>query len=247
MFWANRTDKVAGLLLLVIVALSLVGFTTGISLGEVDPFARADVEVMLRTIDDSFGLWIASLVPFLIQEPLIVAAAALLYLIFRDRSPTLALVGAFALVAGSVTLMIHEAGAVTLGFLSADYLGPGGPGTITPGDPIILQAARTVSVGQAVTALLGQTSLGLGAAAFGTLLVWAPEGTSNPPRWLGVAGLVAGLAMISTWLFMWNHLAGGGVTLIGELATLILFTRLAIWLLHTASEKTEARIPIAAS
>jgi hypothetical protein len=247
MFWANRTDKVAGVLLLLIVILSVVGFIAGTPLGEVDPFARADVDVMLRTIRDSYGLWTASLVPFVIQEPLIVAVAALLYIIFRDRSQSLALLGAFGLVAGAVVLMIHEAGAVTLAYLSADYLGQGGPGTISAGDPVILQAARTVSVGQAATALFGQTSLGLGAAAFGTLLLWAPEGTKNPPRWLGVAGLVAGFAMISTWLFMWNHLAGGGVTLIGELATLILFTRLAVWLIRTARQETDAQIPVPAA
>lgn len=247
MYWANRTEKVAGVLLLLIVILSLVGFVAGTPLGEVDPFARTDVDDMLRTINDNFGVWVASLVPFVIQESLLVAVAALLYLLFRDRSQSLALVGAFALVAGSAVLMIHEAGAITLAYLSADYLAQGGPGAISAGDPVILQAARTVSVGQAATALFGQTSLGLGAVAFGTLFLWAPKGMRNPPRWLGLAGLVAGFGMVTTWVFMWNHLAGGGVTLVGELAILILFTRLAVWLLRAERLEANHQIPDAAA
>lgn len=235
MFWANRTDKVAGVLLLAVTILSVIGFIGGIPLGEVDPFARADVEDLLRTINENFGLWTTSLVPFVIQDILVVAITALLYLSFRDRSRTLALVGAFAVVAGSVALMIHEAGAMTLAFLSADFFGQGGPGSITSGDPIILETARAVSVGQALSALFGQTLSGVGVASFGALIVWAPEGERNPPRWIGAAGVLGGFGMVGTWVFLLNHLAGGGVTLIAELAILSMFAVLGVWFLRRPS------------
>jgi hypothetical protein len=127
---------------------------------------------------------------------------------------------------------MHEAGAITLAFLSADYLGEGGPATIAAGDPMILEAARTVGVGQAIAALFGQTALGFGVLAFGTLIAWAPEGDRNPSRWLGLVGLLAGVAMICTWVFLLNHLAGGGITLFGELAILVMFTWLGVWFLR---------------
>jgi hypothetical protein len=235
-FWANRTDKVAGALLLLVPVLSLIGFAGGAPLGEVDPFARSDVEELLQTIDENFALWAVSLVPFMVQNLLAIPVAALLYLLFRDRSHTLALAGAFAVVAGSLAFMIHEAGAITLAFLAADFLDHGGPGTIGPGDPVILEVARSVSVGQALTALFGQTLLGLGTAAFGALIAWAPAGERTPPRWLGTAGLLGGLGMVCTWVFLLDHMAGGGVTLLAESALLVMFGGLGVWFLRNRIE-----------
>ncbi len=243
MFWANRIDKVTGVVLAALILLSIVGFVAGTPLGEVDPFARSDVEEMLRTINDNFGLWTASLVPFVVQDVLVVAMAALLYLAFRDRSHTLALVGAFAIVAGSMAAMMHEVGAMTLAFLAADFLGQGGPGVIAAGDPIILEAARTVSVSQALSALFAQTLLGVGVIAIGTLLIWSPAGQRNPPRWLGAAGLVGGLGMIGTWVFLVDHMAGGGLTLVAELAILVMLGGLAVWFLRRPAEDQATATP----
>jgi hypothetical protein len=233
MFWANRTDKVAGTLLLLLAVLSIAGFVAGTPLGEVDPFARTDVEQMLRTIHDHFGLWVSSLVPFVVQDVLIVATAALLYIAFRDRSRALALVAAFASLGGSVALMLHEVGAMTLAFLSADAVGQAG--TVVA-DPMILATARAVAVGQALSALVGQTLLGVGVLCIGTLIAWAPEGRANPPRWLGFLGLMAGLGMIATWSFLTNHLVGGGVTLLAETGLVVMFAVLGVWFLRRPDE-----------
>lgn len=246
MFWANRTDKVAGLLLLLMVMLSLAGFIAGAPLGEVNPFAREGVEDVLRTIHDNFGLYTASIVPYIVQDMIAVAVAALLYLSFRDRSRPLALTGAFAVVAASVAFMIHEAGGMTLAFLANDFFEQGGPGAIAVGDPTVLAVTRSVSVMQALAALFGQTSMGLGVAAFSTLIIWSPEGRRNPPRWLGGAGLFAAIGMLFTWVFLVNHLAGGGVTLVAELAILVMFTRLAVWFLRQPEPQPpiEAETPV---
>jgi uncharacterized membrane protein len=166
--------------------------------------------------------------------------------ILRDRSPTLALLGVVSLVAAAVAFMIHEVGAITLAFLAEDFLVSGGPGTIAGGDPVILEVARAVSVSQAATALFGQTLMGLGVASFGALMIWAQAGLRNPPRWIGAIGLLGGLAMFATWVFLVNHLAGGGVTLLAELAVVVMLLGLGVWLVrHPAIAPAPRREPVA--
>jgi hypothetical protein len=93
-----------------------------------------------------------------------------------------------------------------------------------------------VSVGQALAALFGQTLLGVGIIAFSALIVWAPAGERTPPRWPGVAGLFGGFGMLCTWVFLLNHMAGGGVTLVAELAILVIFSGLGVWFLRCRND-----------
>ena len=156
----DRIDRMAGGLLLMLVGLTVTGFITGATLGEVDPFARGDVETLLRTINEHFGLWSVSLVAYIATDLIAVPAAALLYLIFEDRNRLLASLGAFSLVAAAVAFMMHEVGAITLAFLGQDFLEAGGSGSIGAGDAAILATARSTSVTQAISALFGQTLMG---------------------------------------------------------------------------------------
>jgi hypothetical protein len=246
MAWEHRIERVVGVLLLLLVGMIVGAFMAGATLGEVDPFARTDVEALLRTINDGFGLWIISLVAYMATDVLTVVVAAFLYVVFRDRSPALALLGVVSLVAAAVAFMMHEVGAMTLAFLAEDLLLSGGPGGIAVGDPVILEVARAVSVGQAVTALFGQTLMGLGVASFGALIVWAQAGQLNPPRWVGTAGLLGGMAMLTTWVFLVSHLAGGAVTLIAELAVVVMLLGLGVWLVrHPADAPVPRRDPVA--
>jgi hypothetical protein len=228
----RHVDRVAGVLLLLLAVLTVGGFLTGATLGEVDPFARDDVEELLRTINGSFGLWAISLVAYIATDVLAVAAAACLYVIFHDRSPMLSLLGALSLVAAAICFMLHEVGATTLAFLAQDFLEAGGAASINAGDPVILATARAASVSQALTALFGQTLMGLAVASFGAVMVGAPAGVSNPPRWIGVAGLLGGAFMLTTWTFVLSHVAGGAATLIAELAVLVMLVGLGVWLLR---------------
>jgi Domain of unknown function (DUF4386) len=233
MFWANRNNKVAGVTILLIPLLSVVGFALGARTGDLDPFGRSDIEALLRAINDAPVAFALSMAPFVVSDMIVlVAAAALLYLTFRDRSHTLALTGAFAILVGVMALVVHEVSAMTLPFLAADLFSAGGPPGVASGDPIILESARTVSIVQGLAALCGQTAMGLGLAAFGILLKWAPEGASNPPRWLGVLGMFAGVGTVCTWLFLLDHTAGGVATLVAETATVSMLTILGVWLLR---------------
>jgi hypothetical protein len=232
MFWAERTNKVTGITLLLVPFLSIVGFLAGSGIGELDPFAAEDVSELLRRIHESRGQFVAGMAPFVVTDVLVLPAlAGLLYLAFRDRSRTLALVGAFAILTSVPAFVVHEVGAATLPYLAADYFRADVSG-LTLANLAVLQSARTIGVAQALAALFGQTAMGFGFLAFGSLIAWAPAGERNPPRWLGWLGVVGGIASLLTWAFLLNHTAGGVFTLVGELAVLILVAGLGVWLLR---------------
>jgi len=87
MFWANRTNQIAGLTLLLLPLLSIVGFLAAGPTGNLDPFARGDVEALLRAVHDSQAIFVLSVVPFVLTDAIVLpAVAALLYLVFCDRS-----------------------------------------------------------------------------------------------------------------------------------------------------------------
>lgn len=232
MFWAERTNKVTGITLLLVPFLSVVGFLAGSGIGELDPFAAEDISEILHRIHENRELFLASMAPFVITDVLVLPAlAGLLYLAFQDRSRTLALLGAFAILTSVPAFVVHETGAATLPYLAADYFRGGTPG-LASANLAVLQSARTIAVAQAMAALFGQTAMGFGFLAFGSLIAWAPAGERNPPRWLGWLGLVGGIASLLTWSFLLNHTAGGLFTLVGELAVLLLVGSLGVWLLR---------------
>jgi hypothetical protein len=238
-FWANRTNKVVGVTLLLLPALSIIGFLASAPIGDIDPFDRASVEELLHSINDNRRLFILSIVPFVLTDTIVlVAVAPLLYLTFYDRSQSLALIGAFGILTSVAAFAIHEVVSMTLPFLAADLFNAGGPGSIPPGDPTILQSARTLSVIQGLMALFGQTGMGFGLIAFGVLLAWAPKGIFNPPRWLGALGILAGTSAVFTWLFLVNHTAGGIVTLVAETATMVMLITLGVWLLRQPAQSS---------
>jgi hypothetical protein len=241
-----RLNRVAGIALLALPVLSIVGFAGAGPIAEIDPFARGDVEGLLRAIHDNLLLYALSLVPFILTDVLVMPlVAAALYLAFRDRSPIMALFGAFAMLVGAVALVIHEVGAMALAWLALDFFGAGGPGGVIAGDPVILVSARLVSLVQGLSALAGQSAMGCGVGAIGILLTWAPRGRANPPRWIGTVGMIAGAAMLTTWLFLISHTAGGVATLVGEAATILMVAGLGVWFLRQPVETMGTQPPSA--
>lgn len=233
MFWADRLNRVTGVTLLLIPVLSIVGFIGGAATGEVDPFAREQAEPMLRAIHDNHGLFLFSLVPFALTDILVLpVAAALLYLAFRDRSQTLAIVSAFAILAAVAAYVVHLTAVSVLAMLAADFFDAGAPRAIPTGTSAILQSARMVSLLQAFAALFAQTATGFGLMTIGGLIAWAPAGQRNPPPWIGKLGIVGGIGSLCTWTFLLNHNVGGAFTLIGELAVLFMMGALGAWLLR---------------
>jgi hypothetical protein len=75
------------------------------------------------------------------------------------------------------------------------------------------------------------TPVGLAFVSLGALLVAAPEGRINPPKWIGWVAIIAGL---SAWL-AWLVVAAGPFFVffpIQLLSTLILLLSLGVWLIR---------------
>ena len=233
MFWANRLNRITGIVLLLLPILSIAGFIAAAPIGELDPFSRGEIVMLLTAINGNFWLFITSLVPFVITDVIVLPAIGILiFLIFKDRSHFLALLCTFGFIVAAGAFIIHEVGAMILPFLATDFLVEGGANGIAVGNPIILEIGRTISIMQAMAALFGQTAMGLGITSISALIIWAPKGDRNPPRFLGILGIIAGVGNIVTWSFLLNHIVGGVATLVAETATIFMVFILGVWLLR---------------
>jgi hypothetical protein len=232
-FWANQVNKVGGVALLAVPLLSVLAFAGAGPMAEIDPFSRGDVEAVLRYVHDDRALFISSIVPFIVTDLLLLPTiATVFYIAFRDRSHLLALLAAFSIIVSATASMVHEVASLVLPFLAADYFVEGGASGVAVGDLTILQSARTVSILQGMAALCGQSALGFGVGSLGVLLLGAPQGQWNPPAWLGTVGVLAAAGMLSTWIFLLSHTAGGIATLVAEAATIVMVVGLGIWFLR---------------
>lgn len=233
MFWADRTNKLAGITLLLLVILVIVNIVlVTAAVGDADPLKRGDLENMLRDINDNEALFfIGTAFSIATDAVVLLAAAAMLFLVFRDRSPVLALFTFAGLVASGVAFLATDAASLTAGVLAADFVEKGGAGGIAAGDPVILQSARAIAVFAGLTDPIGSTALGFGLLALGALIAWAPAGEVNPPRWLGGLAVVSGLTTLLGWIYLADTLTGGVILTIAIVGTLLSLLILGVWLL----------------
>lgn len=246
MFWGRRSVRLTGLVLLLLasaVTVDAVGETA--ILGYADGFNRNDVEGILLDINDNESLFfIGSGIAVLADGIGLVAAAAMLWPVFRDRSPVLTVAGLVGLVSASAAFLASDAAYLTTAVLAADFAEEGGPAGIPAGDPATLQAARAVIAFASLADLLGLVVLAAGFIAFASVIAWAPEGAVNPPRWLGFLGIASSVAVLFTWTFVVEEGVGWTVGGIGIIGTLLFILILGGWLL---SRTEEDRAPVAGS
>lgn len=232
MQWTNQISRLAGLTLLLLALGLILNVVFLVSVGTSDPTERGEIEQVLRDINDNEALFfLGTGFSIATDAAITLAAAALLYLVFRDRSRLLALFGFVGLVAGSIAFTIGDAGDLTLGILAQDFVEEGGPGGIAAGDPVILQSARAVGAFTGLTFQIGFTPLAFGFLAFGALITWAKEGTVNPPRWLGALAILTALTMILSWITAISTDAGNVIFLIANIGILVFLIALGGWLL----------------
>jgi hypothetical protein len=234
MFWADRINKVAGTALLVLAGLIILNFallTT--ALGSGDPTDRGDVEGVLRHINDHQASYFLGTASGIINDAIVLmAAGAMLYLVFRDRSRVMGLFGFVGLLLAAAAFIAADAANITLGFLAADFVEKGGAGAIASGDPAILETARAVALFGAVLEQVGSTAIAFGLLAFGALIASAPRGAVNPPRWIGVLPIIAGAALLLGWIGIANASIGDGIATIGYIGTPLWLLILGAWLLN---------------
>lgn len=250
MFWADRISKLAGITLLLLVVLGLIG--TGLletlALGDNDPTARGDVEGLLRDINDNKALFMTGLAFDHASNALVLLAAPLLYLLLRDRSQPLAFFTFIGLAAAGIAFLASDAASMAVGLLAADFLEEGGAGGLAAGDPAILQSARAVAAFAGLVDLVGLTPLALGFVALGALLGWAPEAEFNPPRWLGGLAVVSGVSLLLSWVTLASIVVGAALSAAGIIGSLLLLVILGGWLVlqpERHSELVEARRAVA--
>jgi len=231
--WAMRTDRVAGITLVLLPVLIIASFLIGAENGEYDPFERSDTAALLEVYSDHAQLLAVSLAAIIFIDAIwIPIVAGMLYLSFRDRSQRVALLGTAGILLSTALFLVHDGTVMTLPWLAADFAEEGGPPGIEAGSDVILMAARTVNLIQGSIALCALTVMGLALTAFGALWVWAPAGQRNPPRPLGVLALAGGIGYLCTWAFLVDHTVGGAITLVSELAVLVSFAWLGVWFLR---------------
>jgi Domain of unknown function (DUF4386) len=243
MLWSDRPNRLTGIILIAFAACILLSVIASIATSEADPFKRDEIDDLLIDIEDNKGAMILSIIFSIVDGLLAVAAAAALYVLFRDRSRLYALFGLAFILTAQAAFLVEVAGNNTLINLASDFA-EGGPEGFAAGDPAILRDARSVAILVSSAQILGITALCVGIIAFSVVFGWAPLGAVNPPRWLAWAGLIAGITGILSWLIVTGDWAGIFFGING-IATLIWLIGLGAWLLMRG-ETTVAQQPVSA-
>jgi hypothetical protein len=216
---------VAALLTLVSVGLMAAGST------EKDPFEKDDVAQFLTDVHDNEGLLAGSAAAGIANDGVFVPLVAVsLFVLFRDRNPFLATAAMIGVTVTAAMALLVDGSNLLLTIIADDFVN-GGPEGVAAGDPATLELGRYVGIITFAFTNILFTAAGLGFVAAGLLLVGAPEGLINPPRWIGWVAIVAGL---SAWL-AWLVVAAGPFFVffpIQLLSTLLLLISLGIWLLR---------------
>jgi len=187
MFLERGIEVLTGAVLLGIFVSLVVFISVGIDID-------TDVDNFRGSLEDIVGNRTRYFVSYsfsILGNFLIVAAAALTYLLFRDYDRNLAMLGAFALVAAGATLMAANAMALALEPLAQDVSAAVGPQRDT-----LLSSARSFALASEWGNFVGVTFIGLSVLSLGALIVW-----SKPvPGLLGWLGIGGGILMVLIWL-----------------------------------------------
>jgi hypothetical protein len=198
---------------------------------EKDPFDRDEVAEFLTDVNDNEELLIASGAVGIINDGVfVILVGAALYVLFRDRNPLLATVAAIAIGATAAISLVVDISNILLTMIAEDYV-KGGVGGAAPGDPAALELGRYVAVVTFAFTNLLFTPAGLAFLSIGSLLVGAPQGLINPPKWLGWVAIIAGAAMWLSWLVVAAE-PGFIFFPINLIATLVFLIGLGVWLLR---------------
>lgn len=241
MLWSDRSTRLVGIALLLLTVLVIAdAVLETVAIGDANPLARGDIEGMLRDINDHEAVfYLDGAVALIAESVVLLAVAAGLFVAFRERSRPLAVFGFAGLLAGGIAFVMADASSLVVGLLAADFVSEGGAGTIAPGDPATLEAARAVAAFSGLADMVGVTSLAAGLASFGAIMVWAPSAQVNPPRWVGGLALVAAAGMVAVWTLLANEVTGLALSGVGELASMLFLVALGSWMVMQPERHVE--------
>lgn len=231
MLWSERINRLAGAALVILAGLVIVNTALFIStMSDADVFSRTEINDYLKDLQDNrtvAGLTLATSI--LIDTIFGILAAGLIYILLSGRNRTLALLGAIFIVAASAVFMVADGLTFSLIYLADDFA-KGGAGGLPAGNATTVEIARVVAVGQSALLQAGFTALATGFLAYSILIVGAPLGAVNPPRWIGWVGIISALAGYLSWLIVLSDNFFPFFIITG-LAQLIWLLGFGIWLL----------------
>lgn len=230
MYLTNKVVPITGIVVILLVIGLLVTIGASFSSGEYSPFEKDEVAKFLTDVNDNrTAVLITGAVGIIVDGFLGVALAALLYVLFRDRSRVLATVAFAGLLIQSALSLMVDGNNILLAIIARDFV-DGGPTGVSAGDPAILEVGRYVGMLTFLFTNVLFTSLGLALIALGSIITSAPAGAINPPRWLGWVACFAGACAELAWLVV--IIDPAFVFFIGNfLGSIIFLIGLGVWLL----------------
>lgn len=250
MGWTQRVDRIAGILMLLLIAAFVLGFI----FGQTPDSSRDSIAEDLQDVGDDQAVFVVGQIVTIVFGILVGLLAVALFVLLAGRDRFLALVGAVFFFGLTVLWLASSAVFIPVTTLAED-LEDGGAGGA--GEAEIVEIARIlVEVGDGLF-FLGIYLLAVGVIAFGLLIARAPlsadpaldsraVAASAPPRWMGWVALVGGVCLIlsflgiliTDWLFLF--------LVVGVLLTIIWFASMGIWLLFMADKRSRAGPELAA-
>ncbi|MDP9180365.1 MAG: DUF4386 domain-containing protein [Chloroflexota bacterium] len=230
MFWTNKAVPIAGVVLILLAIGIIINVGASMQTGDNNPFTKDEVAKFLTDVNDNqTSVIVGGAAGIVVDGFLSVAVAALLYILFRDRSRLLATLAFAGLLIQSAISLVVDGNNILLTVIASDFV-KGGPTGVSAGDPAILELGRYVGMITLAFGNVAATSLGLGLGALGILIARAPAGAINPPRWLGWVAVFAGACAELAWFVV--VIDPAFVFFIGNLlASLVLLFGLGVWLL----------------
>ena len=188
MFSKRGLDYPAGALLIALVAAVVVSLATNPISSET---FREDATGVLADIVEDRDLFIVSTGFDLASNFIGIALAAVIYLVFRSHDRTLALLGSFGFLAGSVAFLVFDMASISLISLAQEYAAATGLQADS-----ILNSSRAIGLMLDAAFAMAAVGLALGFLSYGLLCLT----TNAVPGWMGLFGMAGGIVAPFGWL-----------------------------------------------
>jgi Domain of unknown function (DUF4386) len=229
---SQRTTTIAGIAMIIgaiLTVIAVVLMASGTS--DESPFEDEEAAEFLTDVNDNQEQLLASAAVGILNDAVFVPVIAVaFFILFRDRNPFLATAAMVGIAVTAAISLLVDGSNLLLTIIAEDYV-EGGPEGVEPGDPATLQLGRYIGMITFAFTNVLFSAAGMGLLAIGLLLVGAPEGLVNPPRWLGWVAIISGVSSGLAWLvlaaepfFVFFPIQG--------LSLLVLLVGLGIWLVR---------------
>jgi hypothetical protein len=198
---SQRTVNIAGAAMIIGAILTIITVVLmGGGSSDKSPFEKEEVPEFLTDVHDNEGLLVASGALGILNDGVfVITIGVALFILFRDRNPFLATLSMGAILVAAGISLVVDISNILLTSIADDYVN-GGPEGVAAGDPATLELGRYVGMITFAFVNVLFTPAAVAFIALGTLLVGAPEGIVNPPKWIGWVAIIAGLASALAWL-----------------------------------------------